>query len=411
VSYWFGGGGDANAAVDGNPINTLVFGVLILAATLVLLQRHLNWGAFIQNNKAVCLIYLFFAVSAAWSPLGLVSLKRVIKDFGCVLVALVLLTENDPVAAIRTVFVRVSYLIFPLSVLAIKYYPDIGRNYSVDGGAMATGLTTQKNSLGEIVLVLGLVTLWDLLEMRRENNSGELRTKIRIRYGMLLMGIWLLATCDSVTSIICSLLGLFVLWGGGRLVQMRNGRRVLVYCFIVAACLVGLNGTFGISDAILHAVGRDPTLTDRTYIWQAILDQKTDPLVGFGFYSFWDSEFGRNVNIAMRTEGLNEAHNGYLETFVDGGVVGEGLLVVLLLAVGARSIRRLFDGSLFGRMAFAFWLIAIFSDISEVNFFRLGAIWFTFLLLAIECPGRLPVAAGESAFFTNESAANQVTGV
>ncbi len=164
---------------------------------------------------------------------------------------------------------------------------------------------------------------------------------------------------------------------------------------MVLTGLVGLNKTFGISDAILHAFGRDPTLTDRTFIWQAILDQKTDPLVGCGFYSFWDTEFGRNVNIALGVDGLGSAHNGFLETYVDGGVVGLGLLVFLLLAAGARSIGRLFNGSLFGRMAFGFWAIIIFSNISEANFFRLGPIWFMFLLLAIECPRQLSHASEE----------------
>src|SRR5208282_2588486 len=143
VSYWFGGG-SSDEILEGNPINSLVFGVLIVGAILTLQRRSFNWGAFIRNNKALCLIYLFFAVSATWSPLGIISLKRLFKDFGTVLVGLVLLSEADPFAAMRAVFVRVSYLLFPLSVLVIKYYPAVGRGYTAEGGAMSTGLTTQK---------------------------------------------------------------------------------------------------------------------------------------------------------------------------------------------------------------------------------------------------------------------------
>jgi O-antigen ligase len=389
VSYWFGGG-NSNLVLEGNPINTLVFTVLIVSAILVLQRRNFNWAAFVHQNKALCLIYLFFAISAAWSPLGIVSLKRLFKDFGGVLVVLVLLTEHDPVAAIQTVFVRVSYLLFPLSILVDKYFPSIGRNYTPEGGQMVTGLTTQKNSLGEVLVVFGMMLLWDLLELRKENVDRRWKTEILVRYGLLAMGGWLLLTCDSVTSMICLLLGLLILWGGSRLVRMQNGRQALLGCLVGLTCMIGVNKTFGISDAIIHAFGRNTDLTDRTYIWQAILDQKTNPLVGCGFYSFWNTQFGQNVNLALGVEGLGESHNGYLETFVDGGVVGEGLLVVLLLAAGARSLRRLFDGSFFGRMSLAFWMIAILSNISEANFFRLGPIWFAFLLLTTECPCSVP---------------------
>src|SRR5208282_6547101 len=140
------------------------------------------------------------------------------------------------------------------------------------------------------------------------------------------------------------------------------------------------------------AFGRNTTLTDRTFIWQAVLAQKTDPFVGCGFYSFWESTFGYNVDAALRAD-LPSAHNGYLETYVDGGLVAEGLSVVLLLVVAARSIRRLFGGTLFGRMSLAFWVIAVFSNISEANFFRLGPIWFAFLLLTMECPSSAPALA------------------
>jgi O-antigen ligase len=336
------------------------------------------------------LVYLFFAISAAWSPLGIIALKRLCKDFGTVLVALVLLTETDPFAATRTVFVRVSYLLFPLSVLVIKYYPAIGRNYSIQGGAMATGLTMQKNSLGEVVVVFGLMLVWDLLAMRNENADRRWKTGILIGFGMLAMGGWLLLTCDSVTSIMCFLLGLFILWGGGRLVRMQNGRKVIICWLFALACLIGLNKTFGISDVIIHAFGRNTDLTYRTYIWQAVWAQETDPLIGCGFYSFWDTQFGQNVNAALRVEGLRETHNGYLETFVDGGAVGEGLLIILLMTIGTRSIRRLFDGTFFGRMSLAFWAIAILSSVSEANFLRLGPIWFAFLLLTTECPRFMP---------------------
>lgn len=403
VSSWFGGG-DSGGDLGGDPVNTLFYGALMLGAIVTLQRRNFNWGGLIRNNKALCLIYLFFAISVVWSPLGIITLKRLVKDFGCVLVGLVLLTEVDPSMAIRTVFVRVAYLLFPLSIVVSKYYPAIGRNFSDTGIPMITGLTTQKNSLGAVVVTLGVMILWDLIELWKENAGRRWNTDMLVRYGVLAMGLWLLLTCDSVTSIVCLMLGAFLFWGGGRMVRMRNGRRVLVYSLIGLLGLAALNGTFHIFDNVVEAFGRNPTLTGRTTIWQVVLDQHTDPLIGCGFYSFWQTKYGYAVNQVIGM-GLNEAHNGYLETYLDGGWVGVALLALLLLAVGARAIKRLFSASLFGRVAFIFWIIAIVYNYSESDYFRLSPIWFTFLLLTVESArqpqeAEEPVAVSEAAGFS-----------
>lgn len=383
VSYWFGGGDSSDEDLGGNPINTVIFAALTFGAIAVLQRRSFDWGGFFRSNRALMAIYLFFAVSAVWSPLGIIALKRLFKDFGTVLVGLVLLTERNPQAAIRTVFVRVSYLLFPLSVLVIKYYPNIGRCMTHDGFPMLTGLTTQKNTMGETVVVFGLMILWDLLELWNDGNTKWWKTEMLIRYGLLAMGLWLLHECDSVTSIICFMVGTFIFWAGGRVARMPNGRMVLAGCLLGVLCLAGLNGTFQIFDRITEAFGRNPTLTDRTFIWHDVLAQHTNPLVGCGFYSFWDSPEGKAA-IELIGVAINEAHNGYLEIYLNGGWLGIVLLAFLLLAAGTKAINRMFTGSYFGRLAFIFWIIAIIFNNSESDFFMLGSIWFTFLLLTME---------------------------
>lgn len=388
VSYWFGGGGGSEA----NPIDTLVFAALIGSAVFVLLNRSINWGALIRGNKAVFLIYFFLLLSAFWSEMPFTSLKRLFKDFGCVLVGLVFLTEKNPAEAVRAVFVRVSYALFPLSVVLIKFFPDIGRSFSRAGEAMFGGVTTQKNSLGEMVFVFGIILLWDLAEIYKGEDRKGRKMQMLIRVGMLLMGLLLLKTCDSKTSLLCLMLGAFILWAGGRLVRMRHGKRLLITCLAGLICLVALDETFSISDKVIRALGRDPSLTGRTDIWRIVLEQKTDQLLGNGFYTFWASDKGKAVVESFML--INEAHNGYLEMYLDGGLVGDFLLGLLLLAAGGRVINGLFAGSPLGKIGLIYWLLAILYNLSESSFFRLDVLWFTFLLVVIEAPQaqRLPQA-------------------
>src|SRR5260221_673840 len=134
---------------------------------------------------------------------------------------MVLLSEVDPLTAIRIVFVRVSYVLFPLSVLLIKYFPAIGRTPSRGGDALFTGVATHKNSLGLTVFVLGVFLVVDLWQMRQGRDRNQ-KTDERIRYGMLAMGLWLLLICDSRTSLVCVMLGCLLIWATGRLLRVQD---------------------------------------------------------------------------------------------------------------------------------------------------------------------------------------------
>jgi exopolysaccharide production protein ExoQ len=391
VSYWFGSG-STSSDVDGNPINTFIYAVFILAAVVVLRKNGVNWAVFIRQNKALCLIYFYLALTALWSDMPFVSLKRVVKDFGCVLVAMIFITQADPAAVVRTIFVRVSYLLFPLSVICIKYFPEIGRNSSRSGMAMFTGLTTQKNSLGQVVFVFSLMLLWDLYEIYKEEERKGKKTQLLIRIGMLFIGFWLLKTCDSETSRLCLILGFVIFLGSLRLMRLRQGKQILIICLAAIICLFALDKTFGLSDIIIRAMGRNPTLTGRTDIWRLVLAQNTDPIIGNGFYTFWDSDKAKAVLDSFL---INEAHNGYLEMYVDGGMIGVVLLGLLLLTAGKRVVNGLFAGATFGKIGLIFWFLPIIYNWSETSFFRLDLLWFTFLLVTIEYQRRMPPAMVE----------------
>ena len=382
VSYWLGGGGG-----DSGSINTIWFAAFLVISVMVLMNRQLNWGAVFQNNKALFLIYGFLLCSVTWSESPGDSLKRLIKDFECVPVALVFFTERNVQHAIRAVYVRVAYILFPLSVVFIKYFPEIGRSFSRAGEAMFGGVTTQKNSLGETVFVFSLFVVWDLVVLLRGEKRAGRTAQIWIRIGLLLIGLWLLEICDSQTSLLCLLIGSGIYWGCGRLLRMANGKRWLITILIGLICVIALDKTLNLSDMIIRAMGRDPSLTGRTDIWRLVLEQQDSPWIGNGYFIFWDSQAGMAVIESFMQ--INSAHNGFLEMYLDGGLIGGMLLVLFLLVVGKRVIDRTFTGHPLGRMGLVFWLLAILYNFSESSFFRLDVLWFTLLLMAIECGRQL----------------------
>ena len=232
--------------------------------------------------------------------------------------------------------------------------------------------------------MLSVFLVVDLWMMRQR---GEERQKIDewIRYGMLAMGLWLLLTCGSMTSLMCLILGCFLLWGTGYLLRLQEPSRMLFRCLAVIACVAVLEFGFNVSGMILDLLGRDRTMSGRTWIWEMVEETHTDPLIGAGFYSFWSTDAAREIS-ALFLGTLNSAHNGFLEMYLDGGAIGLALLILLLLTWGRRSLQRMLTGTVLGRLGLCFWILAVIYNFSETDYFRLETLWFTLLLLMVNCP-------------------------
>lgn len=381
VGCWLGGG-LSTSAVQGNLYNLLIQGSLMVASLLVLQRRTFDWRTFVKDNKALVALYSYFALTALWSYFPFVSLKRVGRDFGTVLMVLVILTETNPFAAARLLFVRVAYLLFPLSVLFIKYFPQYGRMYGKNWEPMWTGVTMHKNALGLMVLVFGLFLVFDLMELHR-NKEVRSRKKVLVsHYLMFLMGGWLLVTSNSKTSLVSAILGGVVLWSSRYLAKLRNPRRIAATCVAVLLAVTAIDSTFGVSATIIHALGRKENLTGRTEVWDWVLEQPINPVVGYGFHAFWDGPLGQAYNDRTNQDFPN-SQSGYLDTYVDGGMVAVLLLAWLLISNGNRILESMPSGALFPRAMFTLFAVALIHDYTETSFFILDPLWFTMVLTVV----------------------------
>jgi exopolysaccharide production protein ExoQ len=375
---------DIESATAGSPIDMMGYLVLILAALVVVTRRQLKWGEIFRANWPIFLFYGYFLVSVAWANHPFVSFKRWFKEFGNILVVLVILTEANPLQALRAVFVRCAYVLIPLSVIFIRYFPDLGRHYNIHSGEMqAVGVTFQKNSLGAMVLVCGLILLWDCFELweeRRQNKAAVRRGDLLIRYFLLLLGAYLLHLCDSMTSLVCIVLGGCILAASRS--RFFRPRLSLLGGLGIASVLafLTLDQLFDIKQLLVRSLGRDLTFTGRTDVWDVLLKVGTDPMIGTGFCSFWDDmKFQSKLPYWVAFS----AHNGYLEIYLAGGVVGVCLLVLMLLAIGARISKALTSGGDYAVLRYAVFVTMLVANLFESNFAVMSPLGFLFLLVAI----------------------------
>jgi len=381
VSMWLGTGGDSS--LEGSPVDAAFYLGMLIAVYWTLARRRVNWSSVFRDNKALFAFYGYFLLSVLWAEHPVSSLKRLVKDFGNVAIALVILTDADPRQAIKIVFIECAYVLIPASWLVIRYVPDIGRHYNMHSGELeAIGVTAQKNYLGALILICGLVVIYDMVETWRNKEAPMRRMKLGVQAVVMLLGAQMLRLSDSKTSIVCLTLGAILFVGAGLAVMRRwvkvaaNG--ILVGFVIFAA----LGQSSDIKAKLLDAIGRDPTMTGRTEVWQALLDLHTNPVIGTGYCSIWDSHY-RDL---LPNWVAFSAHNGYLETYLDGGWIAVALLIVMLFTAYSRRLRDLDLSDRFTCLRLTAVLITILGAMSESNFARLDLSWFFFILMSLSVP-------------------------
>jgi O-antigen ligase len=384
VSQWLGlapSGNSSEIYLDGNPIDRVVFLVLLALGLWVVIQRGGRVEPLLQRNPTILLFFFYCAVSVIWSDFPLTALKRWIKAVGDLVMVLVVLTEPEPLQALRLLVTRLGFVLFPLSVLFIKYFPHLGRLMTKSWMYEFTGVTTQKNTLGMICLVYGLTFLWSFRSAYRNRQDLPRRRRHHlVAYGaVLVMIVWLLRTSDAMTSLIGLVMASAIMLLASRPSLVR--KPALVHLLVVAVLGGSLFALFfDTGGTLVHSLGRNTTLTGRTEIWNMVLKVPINPLLGAGFESFWLGERLEGIRIESGAP-LNEAHSGFLELYLNLGWIGVSLLALLLLAGYRKVIARWRKDSNSGSLFLGYFLAALIYSLTEAGFRMMTVSWM-FLLLA-----------------------------
>ena len=389
VSAWFGvrvtTANALDATLNGSPIDAGVFAVLLCIGLVVLLYRRKMTSAYLALSGPIIFYFLYCLISVTWSPFHETAFKRWTKALGDLVMVIIVLTDAQPVAALRRLYSRVGFILFPLSVCMIRY-GDTGRGFDVDGTPSNVGLTSNKNELGLIVFVISLGLLWNVRSLVSHKDEPHRGRRLVAQITALGFGIALLQMAHSATSVTCFILGAGLMFATSLdFIRKRPGRVLALSLGVVLVGGLGL--LLGGGSAISESLGRGGGLSGRTDIWAVSIAASENPIIGTGFESFWNANAAK-VNYGLQLRGfrdlhnINSAHNGYLELYLDMGWLGVGLLVLILIS-GYRSASRAFqhDPEL-GSLLLVCIATGTFYSVTEAGFRILTASWI-FLLLGV----------------------------
>lgn len=378
VDAWQAGTVTASST-DGSPLDRAVFTLLIAAGLAILAQRRARVAQWLRANPWVWLLFLYGAISVLWSDYPVVSLKRIVKAFGNLVMALIVVTEQDPAKAFGWIIRRLAYLVVPLSILYIKYFPDMGRQFHF-GEPMYTGVASHKNGLGQTCLIIGIYLAWSVLFWRKRPDSRG--RPLPLGYFVIIPGTtWLMYMADSATSLITLILGISILTMAKVRGIYGQPKRLLLTIVLLSLPLALLIPFAGLHMLVLEALGRDSSLTTRVPMWLVLLQVPLNWVVGTGFQTFWLSSIGNAVSDMFL---VSNAHNGYLEVYLNLGMTG---LAILCLAIMLGLVHMLRAGSgeyVSFALRFTYLVAVVLYNWTEAAFlFGLSAPWVILLIVIL----------------------------
>lgn len=401
VSQWlaiFGfsvSGVDAAALEEGSPIDASVLFAMIVLASYVLNRRQVNISHFARENPWIMAFILYCLVAVVWSDFPFVSLKRWIKILGHPMMVLILFTEPDPAEALRRMMKRTAYVALPLSICWLKYFPKLGRDSSEWGQTGFCGIAANKNLLGCTCLILGLFLAWQWMQIWRLDKTIWRRNELRLIAFLLLMLSYLLIKAHSSTALLSSALGGLVIVVLG--FQIIDKRAIGAYAVVVVISAVTAQLTFDVYGKIVDFTGHGATIEGRAELWHTLLGMARHPLFGEGFESFWLG--GRLQTLwAQYWWHPTEAHNGYLETFLNLGLVGLILLMGVILSTFRKCWIELLRNFEWGRFRMGVLVAILAYNWTEAAFKALHLAFFAFYIIAVNFKKlrMLPVGCGGS---------------
>lgn len=338
--------GDAVAEdrTAGTPIVQLVTFAVYLPALLFMLTRPQQALQTIMRGWSYSLLLAFAVVSILWSVEPGVSLRRI----GALIVATLFIVHAANWFRPKNFVQIVTYVLVGLCVLSIlaALVPGYGIPSSGVHAGRFRGIFSDKNLLGMIAAFAALSTAYMAMQAQRGT-----RTKL-IWWGATLVEFTLVVLSNARTSLIGLVVAAAAVWAVRMINQPKGWERRLAKQTRVAIVTGGAVFVLVIVPTMLSLIlallGRNMTLTGRQKLWEYALDKGLERFwTGAGFKSFWTDKLTYDLRVLHQywaSEGqtlqlTSNAHNGYLDVWLELGIFGLILLLVMFITTIVRSIR------------------------------------------------------------------------
>jgi O-antigen ligase len=347
------------------------------AVSIVLTRAHRQLQRVLPEVPLLVALIGWAVLSVVWSVAPGVTERRSVALLLTTAVALHLARRLS-----RREFVDLLAVALAIMVLASAALALLAPHYGLDHlrGNGWRGVLSTKNGLGRIACLAAVVWLYRL----RAYGSRPL-----LGWSVVAVSLLDIYASHSRTSLAVAMLMLLLIAVAPAL---QGDFRVATAAAMLLICAVGAVAAWLLlhTEVVLSSVGSSTTLTGRTSIWRAAWYMAHHHYwIGYGYNAFWTGIDGPS-GVLWGIVGSNppHAHNGFLDTWLDLGAVGVGLLACFLIS-------SLFRAWLFMRaggpaelwpLIFLVYLLAF--NLSESSFLTRNSIFWMMFVVAAAWTGR-----------------------
>ncbi len=341
--------------------------VCLLRPGTVLPALRLAWPLL----PLVCLAYF----SAAWSQFPEVVFTRTTKVTATAVFGVYLISRGD-LGDVVALLIKVNLVGVAASAAIFLVAPQFAYSITVPEYATALrGAFSDKNALG---INAGLGVLVGVYAFVKHYGS-------RWVSGFVVpANLFLLWQSQSKTPVLLLLVALYVVFLATAVRHRSRPGMVAAFVLLVLGLAGGAIVVSSFGD-LMVTLGRDPTLSARTRIWQVVMPYiEQRPYLGYGFGTFWIPQ-SREVNQvwAILSWRAPNAHNIWIQLALDLGLTGCACAALAWLAAFGRAVRVLLSPA--AEVVFPLAVLAaIFVEgLTEYAFFSEGLLWVLFAALLV----------------------------
>jgi exopolysaccharide production protein ExoQ len=330
------------------------FGVIVLAVSAVsiaLLVRQRDRWAVGRLPYPLLVFLALITVSIAWSAYPSATAVGLVATWLTVIsgVAFAVTFSWTELVRILGVALRIILglsLVFELVVSVFVRQPLLPFWYSYPDGPLAMSLYWSRDLLfegGKIQgitgnsVLLGFVALLGVIVFGIE----LLRTTRRLRPALwlALAVVTLLLTRSATVTLAAA--GVAVVLVAALALRRANSPRARlgVYGGVLAVLVAVVAATTLLRGSLLGLLGKSDTLTGRSDIWDAVIGlAEQRPVFGWGWVSYW-APWAEPLGSLAFEGGVHQyqAHNAWLDVWMQVGIVGVVVFAALVLSTLVRS--------------------------------------------------------------------------
>ncbi len=309
---------------DSHSTTTTLINVSVL--TLVLIPVALNTKPIINlctKDKIFPALVFFALASCLWSQFPTSSFKSSCFLAVETLLAFYLYHRFTPKQLFSLLFM-LGWLCLGLSLVLIFFFPKYGIDTSGSSIGGWQGMYGQKNTCSMVTFFLMLTAVF----APTTTASGRF-----YRAAFIALSILMILMTQSATGkvLLACLLAYFVCMKVVQKFSAKDRTLVMILITLVLAPLTVVAISYWTE--ILLLLGRDPSLTGRTELWQgAMISVMKRPILGYGYVAFWTGFQGEAANVSLANHWSSVyAHSGFLNMLTTLGAAGLGLFCYTLL--------------------------------------------------------------------------------